>query len=39
VKTPPFSQEGRTGTLLRRPQRGEKLRLPHSRPMPVVGPR
>src|SRR6266700_2318324 len=41
VKTPPFSQEGRieAGTLLRRLQRGEKLSLPHSRPMPVIGPR
>src|SRR3954467_14698820 len=41
VKTPPFSREGRiaAGTLLRRLQRGEKLSLPHSRPMPVVGPR
>jgi hypothetical protein len=27
------------GVLLRRLQRGEKLSLPHSRPMPVVGPR
>jgi phage-related protein len=41
VKTPPFSQEGRieAGTLLRRLQRGEKLSLPHSRPMPVIGQR
>ncbi len=41
VKTPPFSREGRigAGTLLRRLQRGDKLGLPHSRPMPVVGPR
>src|SRR3954468_6641334 len=41
VKTPPFSPEGRidAGTLLRRLQRGEKLSLPHSRPMPVIGPR
>jgi phage-related protein len=41
VKTPPFSQEGRVeaGTLLRRLQQGEKLSLPHSRPMPVIGPR
>lgn len=38
VKTPPFSQNGRieAGTLLRRLQKGEKLGLPHSRPMPVV---
>ncbi len=41
VKTPPFSHEGRieAGTLLRRVQQGEKLSLPHSRPMPVVGSR
>lgn len=41
VKTPPFSREARieAGTLLRRLQRGEKLSLPQSRPMPVIGPR
>ena len=41
VKTPPFSQEARieAGGLLRRLQRGEKLSLPQSRPMPVVGAR
>lgn len=41
VKTPPFSREGRieAGTSLRRLQQGEKLSLPHSRPMPVIGPR
>ena len=41
VKTPPFSSEARieAGTLLRRLQRGEKLSLPHSRPMPVIGQR
>lgn len=41
VKTPPFSQEARieAGYLLRRLQRGETLALPHSRPMPAVGPR
>ncbi|MGH9409322.1 MAG: type II toxin-antitoxin system RelE/ParE family toxin [Vicinamibacterales bacterium] len=41
VKTPPFSHDGRieAGTLLRRLQKGEKLGLPHSRPMPVVGSR
>jgi phage-related protein len=27
------------GVLLRRLQRGELLGLPHSRPMPVIGPR
>jgi phage-related protein len=41
VKTPPFSQTGRVeaGFLLRRLQRGENLGLPHSRPLPAVGPR
>jgi len=41
VKTPPFSQAGRieAGLLLRRLQRGERLGLPRSRPMPGVGPR
>ena len=41
VKTPPFSQEARieAGCLLRLLQRGEPLGLPHSRPMPVIGPR
>ena len=41
VKTPPFSQDGRieAGTLLRRLQRGERLNLPQSRAMPVIGPR
>jgi phage-related protein len=40
VKTPPFSAEARVeaGVLLRRLQRGEKLSLPHSRPMPSIGP-
>ena len=39
VKTPPFSAEARleAGFLLRRLQRGEKLALPHSRPMPDIG--
>ena len=39
VKTPPFSPEARleTGFLLRRLQRGEKIPLPHSRPMPLIG--
>jgi len=39
VKTPPFSAAARVeaGVLLRRLQRGEKLSLPHSRPMPSVG--
>jgi phage-related protein len=41
VKTPPFSREARVeaGYLLRKLQAGEKLSLPHSRPMPGVGPR
>ena len=41
VKTPPFSLAARleTGFLLRRLQRGEPLAMPHSRPMPSVGPR
>jgi len=39
IKTPPFSFETRieAGTLLRRLQRGEKIGLPHSRPMPSIG--
>jgi phage-related protein len=41
VRTPPFSQEARieAGFLLRRLQRGERLGMPHSRPMPAIGPR
>jgi phage-related protein len=41
VKTPPFSQAARVeaGALLRLLQKGESLGLPHSRPMPVIGPR
>src|SRR5213592_3796736 len=41
IKTPPFSKEARieAGTLLRRLQEGESLGLPHSRPMPSIGPR
>jgi len=41
VKTPPFSAAARleAGVLLRKLQQGELLSLPHSRPMPVVGPR
>ena len=41
IKTPPLSQMARieAGYLLRLLQRGEKLSLPHSRPMPSVGPR
>jgi phage-related protein len=39
VKTPPLSREARieTGFLLRRLQRGERLQMPHSRPMPSIG--
>jgi phage-related protein len=41
VKTPPLSPLARleAGLLLRKLQRGEKLALPHSRPMPSIGPR
>jgi hypothetical protein len=41
VKTPPFTRWGRleAGFLLRRLQRGEKLGLPQSRPMPTIGAR
>ncbi|MEK6406663.1 MAG: type II toxin-antitoxin system RelE/ParE family toxin [Acidobacteriota bacterium] len=41
VKTPPFSKDARieAGFLLRKLQQGEKLSLPHSRPMPSIGPR
>ena len=41
VKTPPFSAAARleAGLLLRRLQRGDKLGLPHSRPMPTIGSR
>ena len=39
VKTPPFSATARVeaGTLLRRLQKGERLSLPQSRPMPTIG--
>jgi len=39
VKTPPFSNDARleAGLLLRALQKGEKLTLPHSRPMPSIG--
>jgi len=39
VKTPPFSAEARfaAGTLLRRLQKGERLSMPQSRPMPTIG--
>jgi phage-related protein len=40
VKTPPFSKEARieAGYLLRRLQHGDNLGMPHSRPMPTIGP-
>ena len=40
IKTPPFSADARieAGVRLRRLQRGEKLSMPHSRPMPTIGP-
>lgn len=39
IKTPPFSAKARVeaGFLLRRLQRGERLGMPHSRPMPAIG--
>jgi len=41
VQTPPFSKIARleAGYLLRALQRGEKLSLPQSRPMPSIGAR
>ena len=41
VKTPPFTATARieAGVLLRRLQRGDKLGLRHSRPMPILGAR
>jgi len=41
VKTPPFSGPARleAGYLLRLLQAGQRLRMPHSRPMPSIGPR
>ena len=41
IKTPPMSEAARreTGFLLRRLQQGERLTLPHSRPIPDIGPR
>lgn len=39
VRTPPFSSAARleAGFLLRRLQQGEKLEMPHSRPMSDIG--
>src|SRR5258708_3550441 len=41
IRTPPFSAASRleAGFRLRQLQRGEMLSMPHSRPMPTVGPR
>jgi phage-related protein len=41
IKTPPLSSAARieAGYLLRKLQMGELLSLPHSRPMPSIGPR
>ena len=41
IKSPPLSSAARveTGLLLRRLQRGEKLGMPYSRPMPSIGQR
>lgn len=41
IKTPPFATDARleAGLLLRRLQAGEALAMPHSRPMPGIGPR
>ena len=40
IKTPPMSESARreAGFLLRRLQQGDLLALPHSRPMPSIGP-
>jgi hypothetical protein len=40
IKTPPMSKDARVeaGFLLRRLQRGESLFMPHSAPMPSIGP-
>ena len=41
VKSPPFSKDARleAGFLLRKLQKGLKLEMPHSRPMPAIGER
>ena len=41
IKTPPFSASARVeaGYLLRLLKSGDKLSLPHSRPMPTIGAR
>ena len=40
IRTPPFGAAARlqAGFLLRRLQMGERLGMPHSRPMPSIGP-
>ena len=40
IKSPPFSEKAQNeiGFLLRLLQKGEMLSLPHSRPMPSIGP-
>lgn len=40
IRTPPFSRAGRieAGVLLRKLQLGERLGMPHSRPMPSIAP-
>jgi phage-related protein len=41
VKSPPFSKDARleAGFLFRKLQKGERLEMPHSRPMPAIGER
>lgn len=41
IKSPPFTSNARieAGFLLRRLQRGDKVGLPHVRPMPMLGAR
>jgi phage-related protein len=41
VRTPPLSEAARieAGYVLRRLQRGESVGMPHSRPLPIIGPR
>lgn len=41
IRTPPFSADARVeaGSLLRRLQEGGLIGMPHSRPMPSIGPR
>jgi phage-related protein len=41
IKTPPLTAAARleAGALLRRLQAGDKLGMPHSRPMPAIGSR